>query len=120
MLNLLLNLSDGVEQVLVGAGEKLGRLCRGGCTNLEQCWLSEDHQTMLGLYIRQVTESMNEAGVFYGAGPACEDWKHFPSRLLRLFSHDEKCIETAQSYFADLVQEHNFHEIGIARNVRPL
>lgn len=123
MLNLLLlGFKEGLEihQVFLEAGEKLNRILRGCCPDFEQCWLSEDRQEMLGLYFRPGREVMNEAGVYYGPGPSFEDQKNFPDELLRLFSLDGKCLDITRWYFADLVQEYNFHEIDIAKKARHL
>jgi len=119
MLNLLLNLSDEASQVLLGSGEKSSRLLRGASAYVKRCWLSEDLKTCLVFYSRPAKEGMNEVGICFGPGPSCNDSGKFSTELLRVFYEDEECFDSTQSYYEDLVQENNFHEICIFKIVLP-
>lgn len=112
MLNLLSYLPDGIEQVLE-VGEDLNKPIWGEFRD-EQFWISEDHQSFFSLHISKgpFSHGLNEADIYYGPGPACEDDETFPDASLCFFSHDGKCFEFAREYFTKLVQDHNFRQIG--------
>lgn len=115
MLSPLPVLPYGVDQAII-AGDIASRLFRT-VSNIIVTSMEGRGRWILGLYDRLNMAGLNEAGLFWGFGPNCEEPAKWLFELLRFFSAKDECYDTAIEHYVDLAEKYDL--TVIAHNINP-
>lgn len=115
MLSPLPVLPYGVGQDIV-AGDIANRLFRT-VSNIIVASIEGRGRWILGLYDRLNMAGLNEAGLFCGFGPNCEEPTKWLFELLRFFSAKDECYDTAIEHYVGLAEKYEL--TVIAQNINP-